>query len=136
MASTTNYTMAPTHSAFSSVYTHSTATASKSLYISSALSFVPLLLIFTKFTSKSARKYFAHVKPENLRNYKNFILGVHIVTCLTEMARWHYRALVYTNPLPKCDALDMMLCVIQVATSLWLTKPRDAYGNPLFISKL
>lgn len=84
---------------------------------------------YSRFT---APNYFGWQMNFTRRRFNRTVLWIHIIGSLTEIIRWHVRALY--QDLPQADVLDVVLCIIQIATNLALTK-NTGRGYPTMTSQ-
>jgi len=76
--------------------------------------------LFHVYERRAIPNYNQHIKTWSKRCFRDSILVLHIFAGLAEVFRWHIQALHGNNP--QSDVLDLILCLAQSGTNLYLVK--------------
>lgn len=79
------------------------------------------LLVHKHYTTTILSSYNSHISSFKQRLSKNALLGIHMLSGLAEVFRWHSKAAL-TGKAPKPDKLDVLFCAAQSLTNLALIK--------------
>lgn len=87
--------------------------------------------ILSRHTRYAAPVYNRHHRESSTKTFRNTVLGLHIVSGLTEITRWYFLTLSTGGTArPTATPVDFVLCMVQSVTSLILVK-HLARGFPI-----